>query len=94
VGEGIVWIFGGVRSYFQNDLWQFDGAQWTWLAGSTSLTSGTRAPGQWGTRGVGDAANTPSGRTRAIIWVDAHGVLWLYGGNDYNDLWRYDPTRL
>jgi hypothetical protein len=95
------YVFGGSgrdsngRSGQLNDLWEFDGSRYAWLAGADQIPPGaTMATGRWGSRGIPDAANTPSGRTRAIIWVDADGVVWLYGGSDYNDLWRYDPTRL
>jgi len=97
----VAWVFGGIAFDANgspgrmNDLWRFDGSRWTWFAGSKELPLGlSRMEGRWGMRGIGDPANAPSGRTRSVMWVDANGTLWLYGGEGHNDLWRYDLTRL
>jgi len=76
-----------------NDLWQYDGFNWTWVGGSTSIY----ANGNYGTQGIPSSSNIPSARVGAIIWVDLNDIVWLFGGFenttylDYvNDLWKYD----
>lgn len=92
----VVWVFGGVAvgdngvAGSLNDLWRFDGSQWSWEAGVRRAP----APGRWGTKGIADPANVPSGRVRSALWVGSDGTVWLYGGSGWNDLWRYDLTRL
>ncbi|MEX0692213.1 MAG: hypothetical protein WD934_07650 [Gemmatimonadales bacterium] len=97
--NGIVWIFGGsgIDSIGQagslNDLWQFNGVQWSWHSGAQRLpANAARAPGRWGTRGVPHPANIPGGRSRSVIWTAPGGALWMYGGFRHVDLWRYDLT--
>lgn len=100
-----LWLFGGRdvnvfgnggSSRDQNDLWKFDGHNWTWVAGLNDPT--TAQNGVYGTLGRADAANTPGARESASTWIDASGALWLFGGmgqdsagtNGYlNDLWRF-----
>lgn len=101
--NGDLWLFGGLRivppgvAVSMNDLWRWDGAQWAWMAGTTS----TNAGGAYGVKGVSDPANTPGSRTNAAGWTTADGVFWLFGGGGYdasgtfgtlNDLWRWDGT--
>ena len=102
--SGNAWIFGGYEnassvSGDMNDLWMFDPATgaWTWEAGAdTSDQSGV-----YGTLGQVAAANTPGGRQGAMMWFDASGNLWLFGGYGYdstgaqgalNDLWMFSPS--
>ncbi len=53
-------------------------------------------PAVFGTKGVEDTANIPSGRLVYARWKDNTGKLWLFDGRDnggavfYNDLWRYN----
>ncbi|KKL54552.1 hypothetical protein LCGC14_2264270, partial [marine sediment metagenome] len=100
---GDLWLFGG-GGYDSvgdegklNDLWKFDGTNWTWVSGSDI----TDQLGVYGTKGVADAANTPSARYFAFSWSDINGFLWLFGGDGYdcdgnrgnlNDLWKFDGT--
>jgi N-acetylneuraminic acid mutarotase len=76
-------------------------AVWVWSGGSnTPVTAGV-----YGTQGVASASNVPGARGGAASWLDANGVLWLFGGDGYdafgmhgihlNDLWSFNPkTRL
>ena len=41
-------------------------------------------PGTYGALGVAAAANVPSGRSNAASWIDNHGNLWLFGGQNYD----------
>jgi N-acetylneuraminic acid mutarotase len=99
--NGNLWLFGGghevggVDCY--NDLWKFDGANWTWVSGSDT----TNQTGVYGTKGIASPANVPGSRLRATSWSDSYGNLWLFGGEYYvgntsfvyfNDLWKYDGT--
>jgi N-acetylneuraminic acid mutarotase len=101
-GSGNFWFFGGSgldslgATNRLNDLWKFDGSNWTWVGGANTI----RQVGTYGTRGTASASNVPGARAFAISWIDSRGNLWLFGGNgidsagtqgDLNDLWRYTP---
>lgn len=104
--SGNLWMFGGNRvssvvlDSLKNDLWKWNGAQWTWMGG----TNTANALGVYGTMGVAAPGNTPGGRSTAVSWMDAAGNLWLFGGYGYatsysfanvprqNDLWKWDGT--
>lgn len=110
--SGTVWIFGGEGidalgvTGELNDLWKFDGDQWTWMGGSDTVGAGIifgGPSGVYGTRGTADPANVPGGRYGASSWMDAQGNFWLFGGSGIdstpyagelkylNDLWKYTP---
>lgn len=83
-----LWLFGGVSgpSIF-NDVWKFDGSQWTWMNGSNVAN-------QLGVYGTLGAAGTgvPGARELMVDWFDAGGNMWFFGGYDgseRNDLWRF-----
>jgi hypothetical protein len=96
---GKVWLFGGgsLNGVRLNDLWMFDGSEWTWVSGTYSGSH----QGVYGTLGTAAAGNMPGGRDRAMSWTDSNGNLWLFGGIGYdsivgapgdeplNDLWKY-----
>ncbi len=98
--SGNLWLFGGLREGagdYLNDLWKFDGTNWTWVTGS----SASNALGVYGTKGVATASNTPGSRTGAVSWRDSSGNFWLFGGSGFaatgaigrlNDLWKFDGT--
>ena len=90
--SGNFWLFGGLiaGSPQMNDLWKFDIStnQWTWMAGSNSINQ----PATYGTQGVAAAANTPSFRNSSATWTDSSGHLWLFGGFNLNDLWKFDTS--
>ena len=78
---------------FLNDLWKFDGANWTWVSGSNTV----KQYGIYGT--IGAAGGVPGGRASCVSWIDKNGYLWLFGGwgydstgnlGDLNDLWKFD----
>ncbi len=101
-GVGDLWLFGGYGydsagslAGHLNDLWKYDGINWTWVSGDNTAYS----PGVYGTKGVASASNIPGGRWVSISWTDNGGDLWLFGGKGYdgvggygflNDLWKYD----
>lgn len=104
-GSGNVWLFGGYgydsagTETFLNDLWEYSSTtgEWTWVAGNS--TGGPR--GFYGTRGQASSTSAPGGRSSAVIWLDASGNLWLFGGYGFdstgaggplNDLWEYSPS--
>jgi len=104
--SGNIWIFGGEgngspndsEDDYLNDLWKFDGSNWTWMAGANVGSQN----GIYGTKGAAAAANTPGARGYAANWVDSKGNLWLFGGQgrdsastgpvDLNDLWEFNGT--
>ena len=67
------------------------GGLWTHMHGSL----GSQALGLYGTKGVTNATNTPSGRYQGAFWTDKQGNFWLFGGfhpwGYANDLWKLDP---
>jgi N-acetylneuraminic acid mutarotase len=96
--QGNLWLFGGGgRGGRLNDLWKFDGTNWTWVSGSNAINQN----GVYGTKGVADINNVPGGRQSSVSWIDVYGNLWLFGGTGYdasgsdnclNDLWKFDGT--
>ncbi len=101
--SGNLWLFGGVGSDSTgtsgtlNDLWKFNGTNWTWVSGSNLADQ----PGVYGTNGTASASNIPGGRNCAVSWIDTSGNLWLFGGTGHdtlgtsdslNDLWKFDGT--
>lgn len=101
--NGNLWLFGGYGLDASssvtgplNDLWKFDGSNWTWVAGSNAINQS----GTYGTQGTANVANIPGARSRATAWTDSSGAyLWLFGGTGkdasgttgyLNDFWRFD----
>ena len=98
------WLFGGRyfnsngdTAYFFNDLWKFDGNNWTWVSGSNT----TNQLGNYGTKGIADGNNIPGARYGAVAWTDKNAQLWLFSGGvvttqapvdtqPFNDLWKFD----
>lgn len=90
------WIFGGTGTRGElNDLWKFDGVNWTWVSGSSSVGQS----GIYGTKGAAAATNAPGARQKAVSWIDSKGSLLLFGGTGHasglrhghlNDLWKFD----
>jgi len=64
---------------YVNDLWKFDGSNWTWVAGSSSVSP----KGTYGTKDVPDPDNVPGGRYGAVSWIDSENNLYLFGGFGY-----------
>lgn len=105
-----LWLFGGHgfdsagQANFLNDLWKFDGSNWTWVSGSNLVLQGGHFQGgDYGTKGVAAPTNIPGSRMHAVSWVDSRNTLWLFGGEGIasaqdgrwgmlNDLWRFDPV--
>jgi len=101
--RGNLWLFGGYglaeTSSFNllNDLWKFDGTNWTFVSGSNTVNQS----GVYGTKGVPDSLNVPGSRRDSVSWIDGYGNLWLFGGQGYdaygngtylNDLWKFDDA--
>jgi hypothetical protein len=105
---GNVWLFGG-QGYdsagkvgLLNDLWKYSPAtkQWTWIGPSNSNVANQN--GTYGTLGTGSGITAPGGRQNAVLWADASGNIWLFGGFGFdsagtgtpngavlNDLWEF-----
>ncbi len=105
--DGRFWLFGGSGldaaggTGHLNDLWRFDPAtlEWVWIAGSNTAIQ----PGLYGTLGSPSSSNIPGSRDASVSWIDASGMLWLFGGHGHdsisdigqlNDLWKFDPATL
>jgi len=101
--EGNLWLFGGygygastANVNVLNDLWEYSAGQWTWVSGSNV----NGQSGAYGTMSTAAPGNVPGARSLGLGWTDAHGNLWLYGGNGVdslgtagylNDSWEYNP---
>jgi hypothetical protein len=90
---GNFWLFAGDgldsngTQHDLNDLWKFDGTNWTWVSGSNLV----QQPGVYGTKGVASPSNVPGARDSAVSWIDKSNNLWLFGGSGrLNDLWKFD----
>lgn len=99
--NGNLWLFGGYDgSYYYNDLWKWDGTNWTWMSGNNTGSLPDVVNGVYGTKGIAASNNVPGSRNGASGWVDASGNLWLFAGAcdsypsyyNYNDLWKWDGT--
>ena len=97
--SGNLWMFGGVSSTGPlNDLWKYDGANWTWVSGDNTV----KHLGDYGALGTPSATTRPGARSGAASWIDSSGKLYLFGGNGMtdigtaialmNDLWTFDPA--
>lgn len=93
--EGNYYLFGGYTggdsTQVRNDLWQWNGEQWAWLAGSNLA----RGSGNYNWQAVG----TPSARSHSCAWVKDTNQFFLFGGegvdrfgNDgvLNDVWVWN----
>lgn len=98
---GGIWVFGGEGGNgtggwgYLNDLWKFDGTNWTCVGGPVRVGQ----KGVYGKKGVAVPANVPGARYGSISWIDGSGNFWLFGGSGYdstgsygyfNDLWKFD----
>jgi hypothetical protein len=92
-----LWMFGGygITSSastlgYLNDLWRFDGTNWTWISGDATING----VGSYGALGIPASSNSPPARTSATSWIDLSGNLWLFGGQgpngDFNDVWKFN----
>ena len=105
---GNFWIFGGGgldeagggAGGLLNELWKYSPA--LGAAGWTAVGGGLpNEQGIYGTQGTPGPSNLPGGRQGAVVWKDASGNFWLFGGYGFdstasgggflNDLWRYEP---
>jgi hypothetical protein len=84
---GNFWMYGGGEPFY-SDLWKFNPItkEWTWMKGNGLIN---QAPIH-GIKGISNPQNSPGYRYASITWVDTAGVLWLFGGGYYNDLWKYE----
>jgi len=64
---------------YLNDLWKFDGNDWTWIKGSNTGDQN----GVYGTLGVPNSANNPGSRQSSTSWIDSQNNMWLFGGSGY-----------
>jgi hypothetical protein len=64
-----------------NDLWKYNGRNWTWISGSSSGNE----HGSYGDKGVPSPSNVPGGRESSTGWRDNDGNLWMFGGVGYDE---------
>lgn len=70
----VLWLFGGSTSSLQfNDLWTFDGQNWTWVAGS----SDPNVLGNFSSNGY------PGARGGCGLAIDANNTFYIFGGYGY-----------
>lgn len=93
---GNLWLFGGFGKNAQNtygsfsDLWKYEPGTntWTWVKGPNE----TGVAGVYGIQGQDGLENNPGARSEGVSWTDSDGFLWLFGGTNFNDLWRYNTS--
>ena len=51
--------------------------RWTWIHGQNDVEQ----LGIYGTQGIASPENVPGARYNPASWIDADGVLWLFGGS-------------
>jgi hypothetical protein len=102
--NGITWMFGGGDGFniLFNDLWKWDGNNWTWYGGQLNHGFDGRSEiGFWnyGIKGVASVNNLPQPSESPSNWIDNKGNLWIFGGVKWylrgyraysNDLWKWD----
>jgi N-acetylneuraminic acid mutarotase len=92
--NGNFWLLGGYgfaetgTGNGLNDLWKYDPLtnEWTWMNGSKLANQS----GVYGTINVSSPSNMPGARTNGVGWTDVNNNLWLFGGANRNDLWKYN----
>src|ERR1700721_1593441 len=75
------------------------GGTWVWMKGPNT----PNLYANFGTQGVSDPGNNPSGLCGAAYWEDLDGNFWIFGGANlesngvvynnsisYSDLWKYE----
>ena len=101
-----IYIFGGpgfdsVNGYIDglNDVFKFDGTQWTWLNGSNTTASGAGKMPSLGLAKTFTSTNTPGGRTWGAASTQmGKSICYIYCGygqlsyTDYDqaEMWAYD----
>lgn len=104
--SGNYWLFGGYnlspsgQPTAFNDLWEFSGGEWTWVAGANTVNQ----TATYGTQGAPAATNVPGARWNSAAWADTdlsgNSRLWLFGGQGYDatangslgDLWTFSVS--
>lgn len=91
--NGDFWLFGGfANDGLLSDLWKWDGSNWTWVAGDSTLD---QSP-SYGIKGQASSSNHPGARRQAAYWSDNNGDFWLFGGQNsagnFGDLWKWDGS--
>ncbi|MGB0431027.1 MAG: choice-of-anchor D domain-containing protein, partial [Bacteroidia bacterium] len=102
--SGNLWLFGGLGYYdtategYLNDLWKWDGSNWSWEGGNNAIN--TKA--NYGTQGQASASSWPRSASESNYWLDNDGNFWLFGGRgtddnnntgDLNDLWVWNGSQ-
>ena len=91
--DGNLWLFGGYgfdsagNLGYLNDLWKFDGTNWTWVSGSKTGSDRRLRREERGRSG-----NVPGARY-AVSWTDSNGNFWLFGGYGYDSAGTWLPQR-
>lgn len=108
--SGNLWMFGGTTLDINGNLYLFsmnDLLKYNPNTNRWSLEQEHREGAQlniYGTKGVANSVNKPSGRYGAASCTDAAGNLWIFGGMGYQqtnrypdfltDLWKQDTAKL
>jgi N-acetylneuraminic acid mutarotase len=107
--KGNFWLFAGWgydangMNGSPNNLFEFSPStnEWTWINGSSTVSTGGFQPGVYGSLGTPSPENIPGSRANALAWSDSGGNLWLFGGNGLdangnsgylNDMWQFNPS--
>jgi hypothetical protein len=72
-----------------NDLWKWDGTNWTWLGGLNTTDSW----GSYGVKGIETAGHYSSGIINSIAWIDEYGNFYFFGGNGRDSVGNAGPLQ-
>lgn len=101
--NGHLWLFGGFGRDSDgsrgelNDLWRFDGLNWTWVSGDNTADERGEYPEEG--PALVERLPVPGARTGAASWIDTYDNLWLFGGFGFDgdgergrlsDLWYFN----
>lgn len=77
-----LWLFSGAN---QNDVWKYDitTGNWQWVNGQSSSNV---LPDYFSSNPF------PGGKSNAVGWKDSEDNVWIYGGSNPVDMWRYNMT--
>lgn len=65
-----------------NDLWKFNGVNWTWISGGN-----VKDTLPFGDQGVTNPAFYPGGRTSHALWGDILGNIWVFAGYGFGGMY-------
>lgn len=89
--QGNLWLYGGQHSGTRSDMWKFDITlnEWIWMNGpNTGYPVAT-----YTNQGIFSPTNHPAAvYFGSVEFTDNAGNFWLYEGDGFQNLWKYDVS--